>query len=154
MSDNATIINHLNTVLCNELTAINQYVLHARTFEHWGFSKIGEKVYQTSIDEMKDADELIKRILFLGGLPNVQKLEKILIGEHPQEALECDHKLELIAVKDLRAAITDCEQAKDFVSRDLLQKILNGEEDHIDWLETQLEIIKRIGVENYLQTQI
>jgi len=154
MKGNPTVIRHLNAVLKNELTAINQYFLHARMFENWGLKKLGEYTYKESIDEMKHADALIKRILFLDGLPNLQDLGKVLIGESPKEALECDLKLELQAHPDLRTAIADCEQAADYVSRELFENILESEEDHIEWLETQLSLIERIGIENYCQSQM
>lgn len=154
MQGNPTIVRALNIVLKNELTAINQYFLHARMFENWGMRKLGEYTYKESIDEMKHADRLIQRILFLEGLPNLQDLGKLLIGENVQEALECDLKLELQAHPDLRKAIAECESIGDYVSRDLFADILKSEEEHIDWLETQLELIKRVGLENYCQSQM
>jgi bacterioferritin len=150
----AKVIAHLNKVLFNELTAINQYFLHARMFENWGFRRLGRHEYQESIDEMKHADALVKRILFLEGLPNLQQLGKLMIGESPKEALECDLKLEHAAVPDLRAGIAHCESVGDYISRELLEEILESEEEHIDWIETQLELIERVGLENYLQSQI
>lgn len=154
MQGNPTIVRALNVVLKNELTAINQYFLHARMFENWGMHKLGEYTYKESIDEMKHADRLIQRILFLEGLPNLQDLGKLLIGENVQEALECDLKLELQAHPDLRKAIAECESVGDYVSRELFADILKSEEEHIDWLETQLDLIKRIGLENYCQSQM
>jgi bacterioferritin len=154
MRGNPAIIQHLNLVLKNELTAINQYFLHSRMFENWGLKKLAERTGQESIDEMKHADRLIQRILFLDGLPNLQDLGKLLIGENVREALECDLKLELQAHPDLRKAIAECETLADYVSRELFESILESEEDHIDWLETQLSLIERIGIENYSQSQM
>jgi bacterioferritin len=144
----------LNTALGNELIAINQYFLHARMYEDWGFNKLAEKEHHESIDEMKHADQLIKRILFLEGLPNLQDLGNLLIGEHTREMLECDLKLEMIACPDLKDGIAYCESIGDFVSRDLLSSILDSEEEHIDWLETQLTLIDKIGLENFQQSMI
>ncbi|MEY4768438.1 MAG: hypothetical protein RL637_1077 [Pseudomonadota bacterium] len=154
MKIDAKVIDYLNKALENELTAINQYFLHARMYKNWGFDKLNQKEYHESIDEMKHADQLIERILFLEGLPNVQNIGRILIGEHPLEMLQCDLKLELIAVPLLREAINYCETVRDFVSRDLLHAILESEEEHIDWLETQLGLIDTIGLQNYLQSQM
>jgi len=154
MKGDTKVIELLNKALTNELTAINQYFLHARMYKNWGFAKLNEKVYHESIDEMKHADQLIERILFLEGLPNLQNLDKLMIGENPREMLECDLKLELIAVPLLKTAVAYCESVQDYVSRELFEHILESEEEHIDWLETQLELIDKIGLENYLQSQM
>jgi bacterioferritin len=154
MKGDTKVIEYLNKALENELTAINQYFLHARMYKHWGFHKLNEKEYHESIDEMKHADQLIERILFLEGLPNLQSIGKLMIGEQPQEILECDLKLELIAVPLLKEAVAYCETVSDFISRELFAHILESEEDHIDWLETQLELIGKVGIHNYLQSQM
>ncbi len=154
MKGEPKILQHLNLVLKNELTAINQYFLHARMFGHWGLNALEKTEKDESIDEMKHADRLIQRILFLDGLPNLQDLGKLLIGENVKECLECDLKLEMAARGDLRTAIADSESLGDYVSRELFKSILESEEEHIDFLETQLDLIGRIGIENYCQSQM
>ncbi len=154
MKGDATVIQHLNKALYNELTAINQYFLHYRVFKHWGLKELAQHEYEESIDEMKHADKLTERILFLDGLPNFQALGKLRIGETPKEILECDLALELDAIPDLRVAIAHCESVKDYVSRDLFAHILDSEEEHVDWIETQLDLIARLGEPLYLQSKI
>ena len=154
MKGNKTIINHLNQVLRNALTAINQYFLHSKMFKDWGYSQLGDYEYHESIDEMKHADQIIARILFLEGLPNVQEMNKVMIGEEPVECLECDLALEVKALEDLKNAIIDCEKLNDFVSRDLFRSILDSEEEHVDVIETHLGLVKKVGKENWLQSQI
>jgi bacterioferritin len=154
MKGDPKVIEHLNKCLYNELIAINQYFLHAKLYKHWGLKELAEHEWKESIDEMKHADRLIERILFLDGLPNLQNLGKLLVGETPKEALECDLKLEMMAVPDLKAAIAHAESVSDFVSRDLFAAILDSEEEHIDWLETQLGLIGLVGEPAYLQTKI
>ena len=149
MKGDAKVIEILNAALGNELVAINQYFLHARMYKDWGLKELADHEYEESIDEMKHADWLIERILFLEGLPNLQDLGRLRIGENTQEMLECDLALEMDAIPDLKDGIEYCEKVRDFVSRDLLQEILESEEEHVDWLETQLNLIERIGLQNY-----
>lgn len=153
MKGDSTVIKYLNQVLKNELTAINQYFLHARMYKDWGITKLGESEHDASVDEMKHADQLMERILFLEGLPNLQNIGKLRIGEHVSEMLSCDLNLEMDAIPDLKEAIAYCEKNNDYVSRDLFDDILESEEEHIDWLETQLELIEKMGIENYTQSQ-
>jgi len=154
MKGDSKVIKYLNKALKNELVAINQYFLHARMFENWGLNELNEKEYEESIDEMKHADALIKRILFLEGLPNLQDLGKLKVGENTEEIIRCDLAIELEAVPVLREAIEYCEQAKDYVSRELFEDILASEEQHVDWLETQLELIEKVGLQNYQQSKM
>ena len=154
MKGDKEVIKHFNKVLTNELTAINQYFLHSRMFKDWGYETLGKKEYEESIDEMKHADMIIERILFLDGIPNVQEMHKVMIGEEPVECLQCDFQIEVNALPDLKTAIQHCEKVSDFVSRDIFRQILDSEEEHYDWLETQLELVEKIGRKNWLQSQM
>jgi len=151
MKSDPKVVEYLNTHLTNELTAINQYFLHARILRHWGVTKLGKHEYDESIEEMHHADWLIERILFLGGLPNVQRLDQVLVGQTVEEILQCDLRLEEKAMSDLREGIAYMESVRDYVSRDLFRRILDNEEEHVDFLERQFDLIKLIGIQNYIQ---
>lgn len=153
MQGSEAIVKALNKVLYNELVAINQYTLHSRMLKNWGVTKLAAYEHQESIDEMRHADALVERILFLDGLPNLQDLGKLLIGEDVKEILDCDLKLELQALPALKDGIAACERERDYISRQLLESILESEEEHIDWIEAQFDLIKRMGMENYVQLQ-
>lgn len=154
MKGDTKVIEFLNAALKNELTAINQYFLHSRMCKDWGFTKLADKEYEESIDEMKHADQLIERILFLEGLPNLQDLGRLFIGENVEEILQCDLKLEMIAIPLLREAVAYCESISDFVSREVFSSILESEEDHVDWLETQIGLVDKVGIHNYQQSMM
>jgi bacterioferritin len=153
MKGDGKVIDYLNKILTNELTAINQYFLHARMLKNWGLDRMGAHEYDESIDEMKHADRLIHRILFLEGLPNLQNLHQLRIRENVSDILDCDLKLEHDAIPLLREAIAHCESVQDYVSRALLREILHGEEEHVDWLETQIGLVEKMGLQNFVQSQ-
>jgi bacterioferritin len=154
MKGSQAIIDALNSVLTKELTAINQYFLHARMLQNWGLEKLGRLEYKASIDEMKHADELIKRILFLEGLPNLQKIDRIRIGQTVEEVMDADLQVENEAIPHLKTCIKLAEAESDYVTRDLFLHILESEEEHVDWLETQVGLVKQVGIQNYIQSQI
>lgn len=154
MKGDPNIIKLLNDQLTNELTAINQYFLHARMYKHWGLEKLGKKEYEESIGEMRHADMLIDRILMLEGLPNLQALHKLMIGENTPEMLDCDLQMEKVSQQTLKDGVAACEATRDYVSREIFQKILDDTEEHIDWIETQKDLIDKIGLQNYLQSQM
>lgn len=154
MKGDAKVIQQLNKVLTLKLTAINQYFLHARMYRNWGFENLNSMIYKASINEMKHADEIIERILFLEGMPNLQELGKLYIGEEPREMIELDHKVQFQDVNAIRDAVKCCEEHQDYVSRDMLNHILDSQEEHLDWLETQIDLMSRLGNEVYLQTQV
>lgn len=154
MKTKANIISALNGILTYELTSINQYFLHARIFKNWGLEELNEKDYKKSIKDMKQSDKLIERILFLEGLPNLQKLDKLRIGENTKEMLQCDMDLQIAQIGALRDAIELCEKERDYVSREMLEDILEYEEEHLDWIETQQFLIDNAGIENYLESMM
>jgi bacterioferritin len=154
MQGDPLVIQHLQAQLRNELTATNQYFLHYRILKHWGFDRHAKKEYEESLGEMKHADKLMERILMLDGLPNLQDLGKLLVGENVPEILECDLRLERAAQATIKDGVAHCEQVRDYVSREILQDILDDTEEHIDWLETQLDLLAKVGLQNYLQSAI
>jgi bacterioferritin len=154
MQSDQNVVMHLNAQLKNELTAINQYFLHARMLRHWGLGRLGHHEYEESVGEMKHADKLIERILILEGLPNLQDIGKLTIGQTAPEILQADLSLEQTSQKTLKAGIAHCESVKDYVSREILVDILDDTEEHIDWIETQLELVDKVGLQNYLQSQM
>lgn len=154
MKGDAKVVQQLNKLLTMKLTAINQYFLHARMYRNWGFENLNSQTYKASINEMKYADDIIERILFLEGMPNLQELGKLYIGEDPREMLELDHKVQFEDANAIRDGMACCEEHQDYVSRDMLCRILDGQEEHLDWLETQLDLMTRLGTEVYLQTQL
>lgn len=154
MKGNTKVVTCLNQILVNELTSINQFFLHARMFKNWGLNALNEKAYKKSIKDMKQADVLIERILFLEGLPNLQQLGRLKIGEHTEEMIQCDLTVQMDQIAEIRQAVTLCEVEKDYVSRELLEDILEYEEEYLDWLETQQHLIANTGIENYLQSMI
>ncbi|ACR29616.1 bacterioferritin [Burkholderia glumae] len=154
MQGDKKVIEFLNAQLKNELTAINQYFLHARMYRHWGLEKLGKHEYDESIGEMKHADWLIERVFMLDGLPNLQDLHKLLVGEETEEILKCDLKLETISQSTCKDAIAYCESVRDYVSREIFEKILDDTEEHIDWLETQIDLIGKVGIQNYQQSMM
>ena len=153
MKGDKQVVAKLNDILTSELTSINQYFLHARMFKNWGLKELNEKNYKKSIKDMKQADDLIERILFLDGLPNLQDLGSLMIGENTKEMLECDLKLENRAIPDLRVAISHAEESGDYGTRQILREILDSEEEHVDWIEKQIGLIEKIGEQNYIQSQ-
>ena len=154
MKGDAKVIQQLNKVLTLKLTAINQYFLHARMFQNWGFDNLNSMIYKASINEMKHADDVIERILFLEGMPNLQELGKLYIGEEPREMIELDHQVQFQDVNAIRDAVKVCEEYQDYVSRDMLNKILDSQEEHLDWLETQIDLMSQLGNGLYLQSQV